>query len=270
MSDRSRDHIHEDESTDPYGISLSREASKNSINNSTKTIIIEDLTCDPDDNDRAQRCWISLPGTNYSIKIGDKFDVMYYKTITDRVVNFAQQLLKRINPNINDLQDCCYVPVEKDGVWKYSVRMKSVMSPSCQVHHTGTDHWITSVQDTTDQIIIFDSSQIFSPNLTKSIQLQLFAIYDRGKRQIQIVHPHVQRQTNGVDCGIFAIAYATQFIFNQYIGYDLVEFDRSAMREHLLSCFQNQEITPFPKLKRKMRLKKTVSELESTKSFISR
>ena len=48
----------------------------------------------------------------------------------------------------------------------------------------------------------------------------LVAIYDRGKGHIQIVHPHVQQQTNGVDCGIFAIAYATEFIFNQYIGYD--------------------------------------------------
>ena len=47
--------------------------------------------------------------------IADKFDVMYNKPVTDRVVNFAQQLLKRISFQVNGLQDCCFVPVEKDG-----------------------------------------------------------------------------------------------------------------------------------------------------------
>ena len=48
--------------------------------------------------------------------IADKSDVMYNKPVTDRVVNFAQQLPKRISfQAVNGLQDCCYVPVEKDG-----------------------------------------------------------------------------------------------------------------------------------------------------------
>ena len=32
----------------------------------------------------------------------------------------------------------------------YSVKMKGIPPPSCQIHHMGTDHWITSVQDTED------------------------------------------------------------------------------------------------------------------------
>ena len=85
------------------------------INNSTKTILIEDLTCDPEDKEKSRRCWLSLTGTHYSMNIADKFDVMYNKPVTDRVVNFAQQLLERISFQVNDLQDCCNVPVEKVG-----------------------------------------------------------------------------------------------------------------------------------------------------------
>ena len=77
----------------------------------------------------------------------------------------------------------------------------------------GTDHWITSVQDTEDeQVILFDSSQGFSPRLSRSLEMQLFAIYGRGKGHLPVVHPRVQQQHNGVDCGIFAIAYATEFV----------------------------------------------------------
>ena len=137
----------------------------------------------------------------------------------------------------------------------YSVKMKGIPPPSCQIHHMGTDHWITSVQDTEDeQVILFDSSQGFSPRLSRSLEMQPFAICGRGKRHLQVVHPRVQQQHSGVDCGIFAIAYATEFVFNQYTGNEL-EFDRSVIRHHLLVCFQNQDLIPFPKLKRKMKLK---------------
>ena len=100
--------------------------------------------------------------------------------------------------------------------------------------------------------------------------MQLFAIYGRGKRHLQVVHPRLQQQHSGVDCGIFAIAYATEFVFNQYTGNELIEFDRSVMRDHLLMCFQNQDLIPFPKLKRKMKLKNRSQLLESTTIIISR
>ena len=29
--------------------------------------------------------------------------------------------------------------------------MKGIPPPSCQIHHMGTDHWITSVQDTEEE-----------------------------------------------------------------------------------------------------------------------
>ena len=120
--------------------------------------------------------------------------------------------------------------MEKDSVWMYSVKMKGIPPSSRQIHHMGTDHWITSVQDTEEEdVILFDSSQGFFPCLSRSLEMQLFPIYGRGKRHMQVVHPRVQQQHSGVDCGIFAIAYATEFVFNQDTCNELIEFDRSVM-----------------------------------------
>ena len=91
-----------------------RKKKPSAINNSTKTIITEDLTCDPEDKEKSRRYWLSLTGIHCSMNIADK-DVMYNKPVTDRIVNFAQQLLKRISFQVNDFQDCCYVPVEIDS-----------------------------------------------------------------------------------------------------------------------------------------------------------
>ena len=100
-----------------YLTKLTDDARKTSaINKLTKTIIIEESTCDPEVKEKSRRYWLSLTGTHCFINIADKFDVMYNRPVTDRVVNFAQQLLKRIPFQVNDLQDCCYVPVEKKTV----------------------------------------------------------------------------------------------------------------------------------------------------------
>ena len=153
----------------------------------------------------------------------------------------------------------------------YSVRMRSVTPPSCQIHHTGTDHWIATVQTAEDdQVILFDSSKGDSPRLHRSLELQLFAIYGKGRKHLQVLRPRVQQQHNGVDCGIFAIAFTTEFVYNQYTGEELIEFDRPRMREHLLECFNNQELLPFPRLKRKLRLKNKTILLDSKASVISR
>jgi Ulp1 family protease len=51
--------------------------------------------------------------------------------------------------------------------------------------------------------------------------------------------PTVQQQTNSIDCGVFAIAYATEFCFNQYTGGKGLTFNTSVMRDHLLQCLKS-------------------------------
>ena len=52
-------------------------------------------------------------------------------------------------------------------------------------------------------------------------------------------------QTNGLDCGVFAIAHLVEFcikgVFNPYVG-----FDTKKMRTHLQSCLESGNRLCFP------------------------
>ena len=64
--------------------------------------------------------------------------------------------------------------------------------------------------------------------------------------QVEIKYP----QHGHTDCGIYAIAYATELAF----GHDPTNFtfDQSQLRDHLLHCLRSRTITRFPKKEREM------------------
>ena len=80
-------------------------------------------------------------------------------------------------------------------------------------------------------------------------------IYSSNGNVIPVNLPTVQQQTNSIDCGVFAIAYATEFCFNQYTGGNGLTFNTSVMRDHLLQCLSNKQLQPFPKVQPKNTLK---------------
>ena len=53
-------------------------------------------------------------------------------------------------------------------------------------------------------------------------------------------------QAGGVDCGLFAIAYATEIAFGQNPASFI--YDQSKMRSHLLTCLGMKQMLPFPKM----------------------
>ena len=55
--------------------------------------------------------------------------------------------------------------------------------------------------------------------------------------QLKMVMMDVEKQSNGSDCGILAIAYA----FDICIGLNpcVVRFDHSKIRQHLATCLEN-------------------------------
>ena len=60
----------------------------------------------------------------------------------------------------------------------------------------------------------------------------------------------VQQQSNSIDCGVFAIAFAADVCFGlppNESCYDVIE-----MRNHLSTCLQLQELSPFPKISRRV------------------
>ena len=74
-----------------------------------------------------------------------------------------------------------------------------------------------------------------------------------------VSHCDVQWQSGANDCGLFAIAFATAICAGQNPATKV--FDQGKMRGHLMQCFHNGRITPFPEHSRKRVMKKPNQEV---------
>ena len=85
-----------------------------------------------------------------------------------------------------------------------------------------------------------------SGSIASSLQTQIAQIYGPNKHGNVCVEVNpVQQQDGGpVDCGLFAIAFATELAY----GNDpvRVSYVQSAMRDHLLLCLEQGKMEPFP------------------------
>ena len=55
----------------------------------------------------------------------------------------------------------------------------------------------------------------------------------------------VQKKQGVTDCGAFAIAMMTSIAFNE--DPSEVHYQQDNLRQHLLQCFVDQKMTPFPR-----------------------
>ena len=92
-----------------------------------------------------------------------------------------------------------------------------------------------------------------------SIVQQACAILKCNTSVMNISVMNVGQQVGGTDCGVFAIAMATDLCF----GVDpvSVKYVQEGLRSHLESCFESQQISRFPSLSRPVasRIHQTVS-----------
>jgi hypothetical protein len=52
--------------------------------------------------------------------------------------------------------------LENSGKWTYSLQMTRQTPPSVQIHHTGHDHWVLSIQDTSGTVFLLDTQALVS------------------------------------------------------------------------------------------------------------
>lgn len=65
------------------------------------------------------------------------------------------------------------------------------------------------------------------------------------KSAINIQMVPVQKQQGVTDCEAFAIAMMTSIAFNE--DPSKVHYQQDKLRQHLLQCFVDQKMTPFPR-----------------------
>ena len=187
---------------------------------------------------------------------GDKQAIRSTGKLNSQIIEAANILARKQFPLISSLQLPEKVPryIEKENRWH--VQNQTVLNPipndntlACQIHHTGRDHWVTTFRDETNSIFMFDSLGFDRQArliMTPSLSIQLGLMYGKNTDQdLEVILIETQKQTNGVDCGVFAIAHLVEFCTNGALNPTVI-FDTKQMRPHLLSCFESGVLTCFP------------------------
>ena len=164
------------------------------------------------------------------LSIADKEIISTEGLLTDKHINFTQALLQKEHQQLCGLQSTLLLPKQTS------------VSPSLQIIHSRGDHWIvaTTIGSPTNAVQIFDS---LYPSIDSSTRELVDKLYGHD---VQVVVKEGPRQKGYRDCGLFAIATATLLVH----GCDpaCYMFEQPAMRKHLLKCFENLKLCPFPTL----------------------
>ena len=187
------------------------------------------------DHDESVAIWLLHNSTAYrtlSLTTSDKQLIEEGKKLNNNHINYAQAMLKLAFPNIEGLQNTLLQDRLKLDVTRSIV----------QVIHIKGDHWAVlsniSCQDAGNNgICIYDSFY----NDIDDHTAKLINNMTHGKIHSSHVHSK-QKQEGGRDCGVFTIAIATSLLYNR----SSLKFQQPQMRHHLISCFENNSLVPFP------------------------
>lgn len=165
--------------------------------------------------------------------------------LSDEHINLAQKLLTNQFSHIDGFQNCLlsqnngFLPVQHEAI---------------QIHHVSGNHWVTSCSFG-GEVSIYDSKYlgILQPSLTHQLALIYRSLVDKNDSdddeeaefaELCAHIPAVQQQKGGMDCGLFSIAFALHLA----LGDDLKKliFHQDAMRQHLIKCFLDKKLEPFP------------------------
>ena len=190
-------------------------------------------------NDVDQVWWISSLGLTKD----DQDILMSERWLSDSIMYSAQKLLQRqVGGSIAGWQSTqCWKRTKKFDVLPYH-------SPFIQILNIENRHWVTVSNILTlgkhsnDKVYLFDSMR--PSKVAPILKEQLCSFIKPGVDELDIMIVDVQQQNNSYDCGLFALAYATELAF----GYDPATFlwDQPSMRKHLLLCFEAGEMKRFP------------------------
>ena len=127
--------------------------------------------------------------------------------ISDVVINVAQKMMANRHPWLKGLQD----PIL--GQTMSFRRFQS--QPFVQILYDGVAHWvaISTFNCKPGEIILMDS--LFKGRVSVHIKKQICFIMNSKEREIRIKVAGVQQQTNGISCGLYAIAFIKYILHNK-------------------------------------------------------
>ena len=128
-------------------------------------------------------------------------DIGCQRMLTDKHINAASDMLKREFPDTRGLQPT---------LLGQNLSFEVVEPPFVQILHVGNNHWMTVIGITQTLVKAYDS---LYRCLAPCVSMQAASIMKSASDFITFRVESTQMQQGGIDCGLFAIAYATEFCF---------------------------------------------------------
>ena len=169
-------------------------------------------------------------------------------------ISASHKLLQKMHPSQNGLQDTSLL-LEK-SIWNSSP------DDFVQVVHVGGNHWacLSNIFSKPGSVDLYDSLHTI-PSEEGSIVQQACTILKYSGELLTINVINVQLQIGFNDCGLFAIAMATDLC----AGRDPlnIRYSQSLMRKHLKSCFESDEqlLKAFPSAEAETPAKRLTDQL---------
>ena len=85
---------------------------------------------------------------------------------------------------------------------------------------------------------------VYAYMLYSYYQKQICSFVRPKGKSLRLDLMNMQLQDNLNDCGLFAISCATELVYER--DPCVAHFQPEVIREHLMKCFQNKKLTPFP------------------------
>ena len=168
--------------------------------------------------------------------------------LTDTIINAAQYIIHLQHPSIAALQKSLLGQSfhSKDVKDQQSFLFKELPDqPFVQVLHDGNIHWleISRINCLPGEVFIMDS--MFRGKINHHVQRQICSIMHCSMNTIKATVLPLQQQTNGIDCGLYALAFIVYLLENNKYPTE-VSFDQNQMRNHLLKLFESNQVSGFP------------------------
>ena len=200
-----------------------------------------------DDNELVCTGESKLVGKSFSNKrrnllfsLEEKATILNKQMLTDESINIAQNILKKQFPKIAGLQDTVIGKTQAFDIIRNEEKY-------IQILYAGSFHWIrvaNTQKNKTDNSYcqICDSLTNGSVPLDVAKQIAVFSYCELAEIVAEVLS--VQQQTNCVDCGLFAIAFATSLAHNENPVRRV--YDTTKLRQHLVSCVEAGKMSVFP------------------------
>ena len=157
--------------------------------------------------------------------------------LTDISINIAQNLLHEQVPHVEGLEDTVLGPAGNFSIAE---------GEFIQIVHDGGAHWVCVSNIGCRQGVINYFDSLNRGQIKRHVQRQVQSIVHGIGQEVMITIQPVQQQQNSVDCGIFAIAFATSLAYGQNPA--ATTYDTSRIRPHLSACLATGHLSTFPVL----------------------